>query len=340
MVRKSTCIALAAFLAVTTQVSAQTPYPSTLKVEMKDVTAINSNQTQFRYIITNTSTTGSISGFTVRLWFSKDEYPSQSIVVDKYYSVPAGIALAVEGAPVAALPNVSAVKVVYPSTFTLGPGQSTILDNLQFCVHFNNWYPGTWNKANDWSSVGITGSLSVTNNVTVYLNDGTLVYGNEPSVPYCPDPATVKVEIKDNAPGDVSTSSPRIRITNTSSCATLAAGFKVKFWFSKAEFPTQTIVADKWSVNPAGITLSVGNHGTNPNINFVQVAYPAGYAIGPGQATDPEALQFGVHFKNYYPGVWNKTNDYSWEGITTSLAVTTKVTVYDNAGNLIYGVEP
>jgi hypothetical protein len=47
-----------------------------------------------------------------------------------------------------------------------------------------------------------------------------------------------------------------------------------------------------------------------------------------------------VHFKNYYPGVWNKTNDYSWEGITTSLAVTTKVTVYDNAGNLIYGVEP
>jgi hypothetical protein len=171
------------------------------------------------------------------------------------------------------------------------------------------------------------------------MNDGTLIYGNEPSVPYCADPVSLKVEIKDNAPGDLGTSSPRIRITNLSTCATLAAGCKVKFWFSKAEYPAQTIVADKWSVNPTGISLSVVNT-TNPDVKAVQVTYPAGYVLGPGQATDPEGLQFGVHFQNYYPGTWNKTNDYSWQGVTPSFTVTTKVAVYDNAGTLIYGVEP
>jgi hypothetical protein len=60
----------------------------------------------------------------------------------------------------------------------------------------------------------------------------------------------------------------------------------------------------------------------------------------PGQTTNSDNLQLGVHFKNFYPGTWNKTNDYSWQGITTSFAQTTKVTVYDNAGTLIYGTEP
>jgi hypothetical protein len=48
----------------------------------------------------------------------------------------------------------------------------------------------------------------------------------------------------------------------------------------------------------------------------------------------------GVHFNNYYPGQWNKSNDWSWQGITGSYSETKYVTVYDNLGNLIYGNEP
>lgn len=338
--RKNSYVIATALLATITGLSfAQTP---TLKVEMKDNTISAPNQTQPLLKISNTATSGSISGFTVKLWFSKDEFPTQTIVADKYYSNPAGIAVSTEAAPLPGQPNVSAVKIVYPATFTLGPGASTNPNDLQFCVHFQNWYPGNWNKANDWSSVGITGALAVTSNVTIYTSTGVLVYGNEPVAtipPVCTDPLILKVEIKDNAPWDGSTSSPRIKITNLSLCKELTAGFTVKFWFSKAEFPAQTIVADKWSTNP-NITLSVGSHSSNPDIKFVQAAYPAGYSLLAGQATDPEGLQFGVHFLNYYPGTWTKTNDWSWQGITATFGITTNVTVYDNVGNLVYGNEP
>lgn len=334
MIRKSFCTAL---LATITGLSFGQP---TLKVEMKDNTVSASNQTQPMLKISNTSSSESINGITVRLWFSKAEYPTQTIVADKYFSNPAGITVSMEAAPIPAMPNVSAVKINYPAAFILGPGASTQLNDLQFCVHFRNWTPGNWDKSNDWSYVGISGTLAETQNVTVYDYEGTLVYGNEPvSSPCPPAPPSLKVEIKDNAPWDGSTSSPRIKITNLSLCNELAAGFSVKFWFSKAEYPSQVIVADKWSSNPV-ITLSVGDHGTNPDIKYVKAAYPAGYPLLAGQSTDPEGLQFGVHFHNYYPGVWNKTNDWSWQGISTSFAITTHVTVYDNVGNLVYGTEP
>lgn len=337
MIRGKFFIAAAALTATISAFSfAQTP---TLKVEMKDNTVSASNQTQPILKISNTGTTGSISGFTVRLWFSKSEFPAQVIAVDKYYSNPAGITFSMEAQPIPAQPNVSAVKIVFPPSFTLGPGASTQPNDLQFCVHFKDWYPGNWVKSNDWSYAGISGVFAVTQNVTIYTSANALVYGIEPVAPVCPpEPLNLKVEIKDNAPWDGSQSSPRIKITNQSLCNELAAGFYVRFWFSKAEAPAQTIVADKWYSNPA-ITLSVGNHVSDPNIKYVQATYPAGFSVQAGQTTDPEGLQFGVHFANYASG-WNKTNDYSWQGITPSFGVTTKVTVYDNGGNLVYGSEP
>lgn len=336
MVRKSSYVAVAALLASLTGVSFGQP---TLKVEMRDNTFGASNQTQPRLKISNTGTE-SVNGMTVRLWFSKAEFPAQILAVDKYYSNPDGITLSMEALPIPSMPNVSAVKIVFPASFTLNPGMATQPDNLQFCVHFRNWWPGNWSKANDWSSIGITDAFAETHNVTVYDFENSLIYGNEPVPSTCTsDPLVLKVEIKDNAPWDGGTSSPRIRITNQSLCTELAAGFNVKFWFSKAEYPAQTIVADKWYSNPA-ITLSVGNHGSNPDIKYVQATYPAGFALAAGEVTDPEGLQFGVHFQNYYPGTWNKTNDWSWQGIAPSFAVTTKVTVYDNVGNLVYGTEP
>jgi len=314
-------------------------YTPTFKVEMLDVTTSNAGSTQPRLKITNVGTAAT-SGFVVRIWVSKEEFPTQTVVVDKYYSLPAGITLSTESMPIASMPNVSAVKITYPASFSLAAGASTVVNDLQFAIHFQNWFPGVWNKSNDWSSVGIGSALTITNNVTVYTSTGALAYGLEPTVSSCLETSpTLKVEIKDNAPWDNGTSSPRIRLSNISTCKELAAGFKVRFWFSKEESPLQTIVADKWYSMPSTITLSVGDHATNPNIKFVQVSYPAGYSLLAGNATDPEGLQFGVHFLNYL-GTWTKSNDYSWQGVTSAFTVTTKVTVYDNAGTLLYGIAP
>ncbi len=149
----------------------------------------------------------------------------------------------------------------------------------------------------------------------------------------------LKVEIKDLSPLEPNISKPSIRMNNLSATKVLY-GFKLRYWVSKQEFPSQRILVDKYFANPPNVQAVAGCDPRNLNICYVEITYPEAVEVESGQMTNPDDLQFGVHFDQYYPGQWNKANDWSMSGVTAEWSETNKVTVYDMDGNLIFGLEP
>lgn len=148
----------------------------------------------------------------------------------------------------------------------------------------------------------------------------------------------LKVEMKDNGIGEVNITKPQIKVTNLSTEP--INGFKIRVWFSRQEFVGKEIVVDRYYFDPATITTKKGVHPLNPNIVYVELGYPPDYQLNPGATTLVDGIQFGVHYTNYYPGQWNKSNDWSSDDITDTFSVTSRVTVYNSAGILISGNEP
>ena len=148
----------------------------------------------------------------------------------------------------------------------------------------------------------------------------------------------LRVEMKDNGYNENNITKPFIKITNLSEQA--VAGFKVRVWFSREEFPGKQIVVDRYYTNPGTIIITNGIHPLNSNIVYVELSYPSSYQLQPGVSTPVDGVQFGVHYTNYYPGQWIKSNDWSYQGMSSTYNVTQRVTVYNNDGILIYGDEP
>jgi hypothetical protein len=148
----------------------------------------------------------------------------------------------------------------------------------------------------------------------------------------------VFVEMKDNGLSESNISKPQIRLTNRTTSA--LAGFKVSLWLSRAEVPYQEIVADPYYFNPSGIQMSASPHPANANLVRIDLRYPAGFSLAPGASTDDAGIQLGAHFRYYYPGQWNRANDWSWQGVGAAFAAAPFVTVYSAAGALLAGLEP
>jgi hypothetical protein len=72
----------------------------------------------------------------------------------------------------------------------------------------------------------------------------------------------------------------------------------------------------------------------------VELAYPEGFTLQPGESTSLDGAQLGLHFSGYYPGEWDRSNDWSWQGIDGEWRTTPWVTLYDRNGALLYGREP
>lgn len=149
----------------------------------------------------------------------------------------------------------------------------------------------------------------------------------------------LKVEIKDRSPSETNISKPAIRITNLSATKVLF-GYTLRYWVSKQEFPSQKVLVDKYYTNPENVRISTGCDSGNLNVCYVDITYPESMEVESGQTTLSEQLQFGVHFDQYYPGQWDKANDWSMAGVTAEWSETQKITVYDIDGNLIYGTPP
>jgi hypothetical protein len=117
-------------------------------------------------------------------------------------------------------------------------------------------------------------------------------------------------------------------------------GFKVKLWLSRQERHGQEVVADAYYFEPQGVTLSVQPHPQNSNLVSVELTYPDTYTLPPGQSTNLDAAQLGIHFSGFFPGEWDRSNDWSWQGIDDAWRTAPWVTLYDRNGVLIYGNEP
>ncbi len=159
------------------------PVDSTFTVTMRDNHFSASDGAQPELTIANHS--GSpVSGFTLRLWLSREEAPYREIAVDPYAVNPCGIRFRSSIHP--DNPNLVMVDILYPDNYSLAPGQAT--PSLGFGLHFKN--PGStgWNQANDWSWQGISATGALARNVTLYDKDGNLLYGEEPIVYSIPQP--------------------------------------------------------------------------------------------------------------------------------------------------------
>lgn len=118
------------------------------------------------------------------------------------------------------------------------------------------------------------------------------------------------------------------------------SGFTVRLWLSRQEQYSQDIIADAYYFNPQGVRLSVHVHPQNANIVYVDITYPDSFVLAAGTATDIDGAKLGLHFAGYYPGVWDRSNDWSWQGIDTAWRETPYATLYDRNGSLISGREP
>ncbi len=157
--------------------------------------------------------------------------------------------------------------------------------------------------------------------------------------PDLPTPGSAfTVTMRETALNEANISKPRLRVTNNS--LRPLSGFRVKLWMSRQERFGQTIVADAYYFDPQGISLSVQPHPQNANLVSVELAYPEGFTLDPGVSTSLDGAQLGLHFAGYYPGDWDRNNDWSWKGIDGEWRTTPWVTLYDRNGTLLYGQEP
>lgn len=148
----------------------------------------------------------------------------------------------------------------------------------------------------------------------------------------------LEIQMKDNGVSDPSLSRPQLYVRNRSADA--LEGMTLRMWVSKKEQPSQTIEVDKYYDAIGGIQYSAVPSSVDPDVYVLDFRYPGSYVLAGGQQTDPNGFQFGVHFNNYYPGVWDRSNDYSFQGIGADFKSTDRVCVYDKHGRIVFGTEP
>lgn len=148
----------------------------------------------------------------------------------------------------------------------------------------------------------------------------------------------VKVEMRDNGLEDPNVSKPQIRLTNLSPSTIL--GLKISLWVSREEEQSREVKVDTFKLVPSGVTVAITSHPQNDDLLRIDLNYPASLSIPPGWTTGEDGPQVGVHWLGYWPGIWDRTNDWSWYGIGRAYTPTSNVAVYDGGGRLLAGREP
>lgn len=139
-------------------------------------------------------------------------------------------------------------------------------------------------------------------------------------------------------------SKPLIMVKNKSTWKS-AKNLTLRLWHSKAEQETQSTVSDLYYTAIPGVTISDGYSNDNPNITYTDVVLPDDFELEPGESSIADGIQIGIHFAGYYPGVWDKSNDWSWvnpSSLSYQLNPNAGVYTRDEEGRLgkIFGNDP
>lgn len=153
----------------------------------------------------------------------------------------------------------------------------------------------------------------------------------------------IEVWMKD-ASQENNISKPQIILKNRSSWKE-ASNITIRIWHSRAEETSQTIAADLYYSYIPGAKLKSGVFEANGNITYTDIELPNEFILGPGDSTQPDGIQLGIHFNNYYPGVWDRKNDWSWvSSVSSEYRLNNNVTVYtrgnDGGLNKVFGIDP
>lgn len=161
------------FTRTPTATRTNTPGTGNLKVQLSGSGTDNDQQTQFRYRVANTGSSG-VSNISVRIYFTTDgSNAASSYVLEKYYD-QSGVAT-VSG-PTQASGSIYYFTVNYGST-SLAAGGTW---EFQTSLHLNNW-GSTYSGTNDWWHTSGTLPASYTDWTTIpaYVSGG-LVWGGGP----------------------------------------------------------------------------------------------------------------------------------------------------------------
>lgn len=139
------------------------------------------------------------------------------------------------------------------------------------------------------------------------------------------DHLALNIKMRESARSDEPMSKPVLQIENLSAYRQLN-DFKVRLWYSRQEGYPSAIQADAYWFEADSITLNTGCLSSNPNLCWTDILYPSSYALDPSNETAVNAAQLGIHYSDWK--AWDRTNDFSWQGVTDTLAANQNITVY------------
>jgi hypothetical protein len=196
------------------------------------------------------------------------------------------------------------------------PQKNTPLQNGQLIPKTNSTWNeylslGTCNNQNSWKSCMdvLVADNFQTGGVTRFTYTPTNFGG------YIP----FQISAQDLSSPGGNVSKPSITFSNISPFDFIQ-GPKIRLWGSREEMPSQQVAADLYYSRIPGVQLSTGYDSLNPNLWYVDVTYPRDSIFGPNQGISLGDLQLGIHFLNYWPGVWDATNDWSLKGLSPVLS--------------------
>lgn len=141
-----------------------------LQVFIRDEALHDPNHSQPRIYVKNTSTTQSISNFTVHYYFKTE---NGGVPVLGIYWAP-GSQVTMQQAE----GNIWRVVYDFAGT-TLGPGQ-IVPDSSGNVIGLNYATYTDWNEGNDWSAYGVKSWFTLTNRVVVVSSNNEVLYGQLP----------------------------------------------------------------------------------------------------------------------------------------------------------------
>jgi len=127
-------------------------------------------------------------------------------------------------------------------------------DGWQIRLHYTDWTQ--WNHWRDYSADKNAGQIELDQKIVVYANDGTILWGKEPTLPIDVTSLTEAgtIQVKDAAPWDTHSFKPQFTIQNTGTAP--LANYHALYYFNVPDGKTLLMPAKNWSAKDASLSVN------------------------------------------------------------------------------------